>query len=167
MKQSAQNPAQIFRTLPNDNLHQIVHLPLTAKQEPACGNQRQRHGPNRQAKSKQPAEQQAQSQTKDGEADRLTATKHSASRSCHQYKRRDSGRCKKKPPDRAAFCRYFFVVLPKPPSRLPSASSSSVMPNGRKMPCAKPSPAPTASVLPCRLQLVILMKICPSFLAKK
>lgn len=43
-----------------------------------------------------------------------------------------------------------FVVLPKPPSRHPSASSSSVMPNGRKMPCAKPSPAATERFFPCR-----------------
>src|SRR5699024_2908254 len=47
----------------------------------------------------------------------------------------------------------YFVVLPKPPSRHPCASSSCVMPKGRKMPCAKPSPAATERFLPCRFWL--------------
>ena len=69
----------------------------------------------------------------------------------------------KRPPNRVVFSLYvYFDVLPKPPLRLAVASSSSVTPNGRKMPCANPSPALSERVLPALPSFVILMKICPS-----
>lgn len=52
------------------------------------------------------------------------------------------------------FC--YFVVLPKPPSLWANAASSSVMPNGRKMPCIMPCPAAICSVLPSRESFVSL-----------
>ena len=59
---------------------------------------------------------------------------------------------KKGTASRRSLC--YFVVLPKPPVRSPSASSSSVMPKGRKIPCANPSPPTMESVFPCRLESV-------------
>lgn len=57
---------------------------------------------------------------------------------------------------RAALMRRYFVVLPNPPSLGAQAASSSVMPNGRKMPCIMPCPAAICSVLPSRESLVSL-----------
>lgn len=61
----------------------------------------------------------------------------------------------------------YFVVLPKPPLRMPSASSSSVIPYCMKIPWANPVPAGISTVLPSLESLVIFMKICPSLSEKK
>lgn len=61
----------------------------------------------------------------------------------------------------------YFVVLPKPPLRMPSASSSSVIPYCMKIPWANPVPAGTSTVLPSLESFVIFMKICPSLSEKK
>ena len=50
----------------------------------------------------------------------------------------------------------YLVVLPSPPLRISRASSSSVMPKGRKIPCIYPCPAATATVFPSRESLVSL-----------
>ena len=55
-----------------------------------------------------------------------------------------------------------FVVLPKPPFRTPAVSSSTVIPYSIKIPCAKPSPFLSSTVLPSFESFVILIKICPS-----
>ena len=51
---------------------------------------------------------------------------------------------------------------PKPPLRADFTLSSTVMPKGRKMPCANAAPVGTRSPLPSRLSLVIRRKMCPS-----
>lgn len=61
----------------------------------------------------------------------------------------------------------YFVVLPKPPLRMPSASSSSVIPYCMKIPWANPVPAGTSTVLPSLESFVIFIKICPSLSEKK
>lgn len=61
----------------------------------------------------------------------------------------------------------YFVVLPKPPLRMPSASSSSVIPYCMKIPWANPVPAGTSTLLPSLESFVIFMKICPSLSEKK
>lgn len=52
-------------------------------------------------------------------------------------------------------------VEPKPPLRIPSASSSTVMPKGINIPCAKPCPASIDRVFSL-WQLVIRTIMCPS-----
>lgn len=57
---------------------------------------------------------------------------------------------------------YRPVVLPNPPFRISPASSSTVTPYSRKIPCINPIPEPNSSVLFSRESLVIFAIICPS-----
>ena len=54
----------------------------------------------------------------------------------------------------------FDPVLPKPPFLTPAASSSTVIPYSKNIPCAKPLPADTSNVLPSFDAFVIFIKIC-------
>ena len=60
---------------------------------------------------------------------------------------------------------FYFVVLPKPPVRCASASSSTVMPKGRKIPCTIPCPFSMRRVFPSRESLISLHIIWPSLSA--
>ena len=60
----------------------------------------------------------------------------------------------------------YLVVLPKPPFLTPSASSSSILPYGKKIPWTKPVPFCTVISLPSLESFVILQKICPSLSEK-
>ena len=58
---------------------------------------------------------------------------------------------------------YFWpVVLPKPPFRISTASSSTVMPYSTKIPCIKPVPFSMQTTFPSLESLVSFAKIWPS-----
>ena len=60
---------------------------------------------------------------------------------------------------RTAILQIYFVVLPKPPFLISQTSSSYVIPYSTNIPCAKPSPHFTASVLPSFESFVIFMNM--------